>query len=688
MTPATPTDRTQPVLKDLSPHAWPQRGLGSDLWLVFVAYALLAFAAIVVARQPGTIAVIWLANGVAIALIASAPPSRTVAMLAMAALGNLVANLLYGDPLGLSLAFLPPNTLDVALGVYLVRRSGRAERFASDHGSFLRVLVAGSLLPPLLGATTGAATLQALGFATFERVWADWYIGAALGGVAMLPLTLALRSGPAGVALGRLSDPGKLVSLALVAATSLTALRFSPYPFIAISVVLITIAFVRPRLTTFVSVPTVVAVLAVALALGWFKPVGSGSGFGHVVMFLSVMLVVIPAQVVSVVVARQRTLSEMLSAVGSRIDDIIIFVDMNGVYRWMNQARAQFWGVPNEQALGRKWEENMSASAYEGIVRPLFESARGGAVARRLVDFDYPTKGRRTIDMLFQPARDEDGHQIGVLYCGTDVTELEASRRHLQQLADKLATSNQSLEQFVRISSHDLREPLNTIVQFCDLIARGPGQELDASGQLYFSHVRDGAARMKRMLDEVQAFVRLDEAETLPTEAIDLDQLVGEVKAALRASIEATGASIRGPALGSATGHRELLFLVIQNLLSNALKFVAAGRKPEVEISVTRGGGECRIHVRDNGIGIAAAHIGELGTPFRRLHARRKFEGTGLGLSICQRIAKRHGGRLDVESEPGVGSCFTVVIADASVAVMAPEASLLTQAPVTAAAAS
>lgn len=655
------------MLKDLAAHAWPARRASHDHLLVFVVYALVAYLAIVTARQPGSIATIWPANGAAIALIASAPRARRWGLLAAAAAGNLLANLAYGDTLAVALAFLPANSLEVALGVALVDRTGRAERFANDHESFFRVLAAGAFGPPLLGATLGAGTLQLLGFASFSRVWADWYIGGALGGAAFLPLVLALRTASFDALLSRFLAPATLVALATVVATSALALVYIPYPFVTISVVLTVFAVIRPRLVTFTNAALVVAVLAVALALRWYVPLGPNTPLGHVLVFAAGLLVIVPAQVLSVVVARQRALSEMLAAVGSRVDDIIVFVDMAGVYRWVNQARALYWGVPNDRALGRTLADNVGAPAYESIFKPLFEAALAGQVARRTVDFDYPVRGERTMDLQMQPALDEEGHQIGVLLSGTDVTELEASRRELQKAADRLLAANRNLEQFVRISSHDLREPLNSIIQFCDLIDEHAAGQLDERGRLYFHQVRSSGARMKVMLDDVLQLVRLDAGVRIERTPVDLDRLLEDVQASLAARIQSSGAELRVGRLGVVAGQASLLTLVFQNLLSNALKFVPPDCAPRVEVSATRQAGEVRISVTDNGIGIDPARIGDLGTPFRRLHARRKYEGTGLGLTICKRIAQQLGGRIDIESTPGVGSCFSLVLADADV---------------------
>ncbi len=650
------------IINNLSPHPWPARRRGHDLALAFVLYAVLAFVAIHVARQPGTIAVIWLANGVAIALIASAPARDTLVLLIAAAAGNLVANLAHGDPLWLSLAFVPPNTLEVALGSFLVRRSGHAERFAIDQRSFLRVLLAGCMVPPLLGATMGAATLHTLEFAQFDRVWVDWYIGAALGGVAALPLTLALRGESAASALRRLVAPGSLLGLLLVGISSWLALRHAPFPFVVISVVLLVLAFRLPRLTNFAAVPLLVCMLALALAFGGFEPAVPNSPYGHSLVYGAALLAVLPCLLVSVVVAKERALGQMLSAVGSRADDVILYLDMNAVCRWVNKSREVYWLVPNEQVLGRPWSDNVPSELYADIVKPMFEQARAGAQVRRLTRINYPGMGLRDVDLLLQPARDADGQQIGVLFCNTDVTEIEAARRRLQQVADELLESNHRLEQFVRVSAHDLREPLNTITQFCGLIQDGAQGRLAADEQIYFGHVRHGAERMKQMLDDVLQYVRLEDTETLQRVSVDLDVLLADTLAALDARLKSSGAQVSGGPLGRVDGHPTLLALALQNLISNGCKFVAPGRPPRVVFTATRLANELHLSVADNGIGIEPAKLASLGTPFLRLHARRRFEGTGLGLSICKRVAEHHGGRIDIQSRPGEGSCFTLVL--------------------------
>jgi PAS domain S-box-containing protein len=625
---------------------------------LFCVFFVLALGAIVVARQPGTVAVVWFANGAATAYIVTAPRSHTWPLLGVVALANLAANLAYGDPLTISLAFLPANALEVALGVVLTRPIAR--RFADDPHSYLRVQWRGAALPPLLGATLGSVTLHLLQFGRFERVWVDWYVGSVLGSVVALSLMLALRHRGLRAGLAHLLEARVLASF--VGTIALTWLLFEhlPFPFVWAGTWLAVLAFALSRLAAFANAFAVVVVLAAAIAFGAFVPVPERSPLNDAVVYATALAMVLPPMVTAVLIARARALGEMLSAVGSRTDDVVVFTDMQGIVRWVNRAREAYWGVPNAQALGRPWAEVVGALRFQTAVRPLLDQALAGATAHAITEALYPQRGSRIMDVTMQPALDEDGRQIGVLSCASDVTELETARRELQRTVDQLRASHESLDQFVRIASHDLREPMNTMSQFCGLIEQTQRERLDDAGRLYFSHVREGAQRMKTMLDDVLQFVRLEGDATLPRETVNLDAMVREVLDSLRAQLDATNTQVHLEPLGIAWGQRSLLMLVLQNLLSNGVKFVAPGVAPALRAWAEREPGWLRIVVSDNGIGIDAARLAELGTPFRRLHSRRRYEGTGLGLAICKRIAQQHGGTIEIESTPGAGSRFSL----------------------------
>lgn len=238
--------------------------------------------------------------------------------------------------------------------------------------------------------------------------------------------------------------------------------------------------------------------------------------------------------------------------------------------------------------------------------------------------------------------------------------DLRESHTQLQKTAEELQLANEGLLQFVRISSHDLREPLNTVVQFVGLVEEDHGAELPADARHYLKLVRNAGERMRTLLDDVVRYARLQHGETEPRTPVALTPLMDELCDALAAQLDATGAQLHIGELPRVLGHASLLSQLFQNLVSNALKFVPPGSVPRIEITAQLAEGMATIGVKDNGIGISSEGQGRLFQPFARLNLRREFEGTGLGLAISRQIAEAHGGTIGVHSQPGEGSTFEV----------------------------
>lgn len=238
--------------------------------------------------------------------------------------------------------------------------------------------------------------------------------------------------------------------------------------------------------------------------------------------------------------------------------------------------------------------------------------------------------------------------------------DLRESHAQLQKTAEELQLANEGLLQFVRISSHDLREPLNTVVQFVGLVQEDHGAALPADAQHYLKLVHNAGEHMRTLLDDVVRYARLQHGETEPPTPVALAPLMAELCDALAAQLDATGAQLRIGELPRVVGHASLLSQLFQNLVSNALKFVPPGSVPRIEITAQTAGGMATISVKDNGIGISPEGQGRLFQPFARLNLRREFEGTGLGLAISRQIAEAHGGTIGVRSQPGEGSTFEV----------------------------
>jgi signal transduction histidine kinase len=240
------------------------------------------------------------------------------------------------------------------------------------------------------------------------------------------------------------------------------------------------------------------------------------------------------------------------------------------------------------------------------------------------------------------------------------VAELRDSRDRLEHRSAALRRSNEALEQFVRIASHDLREPLNTVIQFGGLLDQDHARELSEPGPRYLALMRGAALRMRQLLDDVMQYARVQGGEIPAREAVALDAVMADVRAAVAARLHQGGGQLRTGPLPVVSGHAGLLSLLLQNLVANALKFVPPGRRAEVDVSARVDADHAWVTVTDNGIGIASSDLPKLFRPFQRLNRRTQFEGTGLGLAICRQIVQAHGGDIHVASVPGEGSRFTV----------------------------
>ncbi len=244
------------------------------------------------------------------------------------------------------------------------------------------------------------------------------------------------------------------------------------------------------------------------------------------------------------------------------------------------------------------------------------------------------------------------------------LADLRESHAALQKTATELAEANRSLLQFVRIASHDLREPLNTIDQFGGLIEEDFGEHLPAPGKNYLRLVRRASARMRTLLDDVVGYARLEVGSSDQLVPVPLNALLDVLRDALAGRFAETHASLVVGRLPTVVGQPSLLALVFQNLLVNSLTFTPQGRQPHIEVSATEADGRAVIVFRDNGIGIAAPDQAKIFEPFVRLNRKQDFDGTGLGLTIARRIVQAHSGTLWAVADPAAktGTTFQLVL--------------------------
>jgi PAS domain S-box-containing protein len=272
---------------------------------------------------------------------------------------------------------------------------------------------------------------------------------------------------------------------------------------------------------------------------------------------------------------------------------------------------------------------------------------------------------------LAMAVKDDRGCIISWVGSSTDINEqkersdtleqlVEARTLKLDQLANDLARSNNELEQFAYVASHDLQEPLRTVISFCDLLAKKNRGALDADSTRYLDVILESSARMQQLIKDLLLYARL-QSQGNDLGPVDLSTCLNEAIKALNAAIVEADAKITCDEMPTVTGDAMQLSLLFQNLIANAIKF--RGAEPsQIHIGASKGDEGWIISCTDNGIGMKMEYAERIFVIFQRLHSRSKFEGTGIGLAVCKRIVERHGGKIAVNSVVGKGSTFTFTL--------------------------
>jgi signal transduction histidine kinase len=240
-----------------------------------------------------------------------------------------------------------------------------------------------------------------------------------------------------------------------------------------------------------------------------------------------------------------------------------------------------------------------------------------------------------------------------ILWYAVSLSRFDTERHRAEQ---DLKRSNEELERFAYVASHDLQEPLRMVASYVQLLAKRYKGKLDRDADEFIAFAVDGAVRMQRLIEDLLAVSRVS-TRGAPLTPTDANAVLKRAIASLRLAIDEAGASVtsdRLPVVGADAGQLEHVFL---NLISNALKFRGAAA-PHVRVSAEARDGQWVFRVQDNGIGIEPQYFDRIFLVFQRLHGKTQYPGTGIGLAIAKKIVERHGGRIWVESEPGRGSSF------------------------------
>ena len=336
----------------------------------------------------------------------------------------------------------------------------------------------------------------------------------------------------------------------------------------------------------------------------------------------------------------------------------VVMVDGSGEIVFVNRQTERLFGYAREALLGQPIERIVPTRFRER--HPEFRATYFADPQARAMGAGRDLFGRRKdgteipVEIGLNPIETDEG-----LFVLASVVDISARKR----AEEELRRSNEELERFAYVASHDLQEPLRTVTSYVQLLARRYRDKLDADAGEFIEFAVQGAMRMQRLIEDLLAFSRVGTraAALVPTDAnAALDAALENLKAAAG---EAGATLTRGP-LPRVLADPVQLGQLFTNLVGNAVKFRGT-EPPRVQIGAERDGTQWVFRVRDNGIGIDPQYFERIFVIFQRLHGRNEYPGTGIGLAVCRKIVERHGGRIWVESEEGGGATFSFTLSAA-----------------------
>lgn len=347
---------------------------------------------------------------------------------------------------------------------------------------------------------------------------------------------------------------------------------------------------------------------------------------------------------------------------------MLLALNEHGEITLINKKGLSILGYDNErELLGKNWFDTFIPQEERAIVKKVFSRLMKGQieVAEYSENYIISQDGKRKLIAWHNTAITQvDGQRLGTLSSGEDITQRKLDEQKLKQYTQDLKESNQELEQFAFVASHDLQEPVRIVSSYIQLFSKRYQSEVDETAQKYIQYIVDNNKRIQDMIASLLKYSRVGRKAASPHK-IDSTIACEQAISNLKLSIAQKEAIVNFKKLPEVFANETELLQIFQNLISNAIKYCSK-KKPVVSIEAHEHQNEWVFTVSDNGIGIEPEYSEKIFEIFKRLHTKSEYPGTGIGLAICKKIVEKNRGRIWVESTPGQGSKFHFTIPKAS----------------------
>ncbi len=442
-------------------------------------------------------------------------------------------------------------------------------------------------------------------------------------------------------------------------------------------IVTIVVALIIPIFGQFFFGTLLIIILAFTCDFFFIEPIGKvlGSLQGIQSFFILCVISIAMSFVMSTLlnlIKKSRAFNienEKMVEIIKNSDDAIISKDLNGIITSWNKGAENIFGYTQEEVIDKSITIIIPPHLYreeEDILNRL----KKGETLSHYETMRLTKDGRiLNISLTSSPIKDTHGTVVGISKIARDITTQKEAEKKFNKLhaelehrvverTKDLQLSNNELERFAYVASHDLQTPLRHISYYNDLILEKAVQaKLDISEENKI--IKSGIERMRNLIKSILTYSRVGRFNEFTCEEVDLNKVINDVLEIMKLNIKEHSAQIRiDPIMATVYGNDIMLMQVFQNLLENAIKFCFKERSPIVQIESISKGEFLEIAVKDNGIGIDPEYYEQAFEVFHRLNSLEEFQGTGVGLSICKKIVNRHGGKIWPESKKGQGSTF------------------------------